>query len=83
MKGFIPTELWRFVSNIGTPTIYIIGGGGNIVPLATQERLKQTLPNVQMVAMPEPGHYPHLEAPEAYLRIVEAFLSGPPSCLIS
>ena len=76
VKGFVPTELWRFVSKITAPTIYILGGKSAIVPAATQEKLKKTLPRIQIVIMPGLGHYPHLEAPEEYLRIVEAFLAG-------
>jgi esterase len=74
VKGFVPTELWRFVRQIKTPTIYILGGASNIVPPATQEELKKTLPSVEIVTMPGLGHYPHLESPAAYLDIVDGFL---------
>jgi esterase len=45
-KGFVPTELWRFVRQIKAPIIYILGGASTIVPAETQEQLKQTLPQV-------------------------------------
>jgi pimeloyl-ACP methyl ester carboxylesterase len=76
VKGFVPTELWQYVSKIKCPTIYILGGASNIVPKDAQERLKATLPDVRIVTMPGLGHYPHLEAPADYLKIVQAFLSG-------
>jgi pimeloyl-ACP methyl ester carboxylesterase len=76
VKGFVPTELWQYVSKIKCPTIYILGGASNIVPPDVQERLKATLPDVRIVTMPGLGHYPHLEAPAEYLKIVQAFLSG-------
>lgn len=75
VKGFVPTELWQYVSKIKCPTIYILGGASSIVPPDTQERLKATLPDVRIVIMPGLGHYPHLEAPEEYLKIVQAFLA--------
>ncbi|MBZ5576994.1 MAG: alpha/beta hydrolase [Acidobacteriia bacterium] len=75
VKGFVPTELWRFVRQIRCPTLYVLGGASNIVPRATQQQLKDTLPNVRIVVMPGLGHYPHLEAPEDYIRIVQSFLS--------
>jgi pimeloyl-ACP methyl ester carboxylesterase len=75
VKGFVPTELWQYVSKIKCPTIYILGGASNIVPPETQERLKAALPDVRIVTMPGLGHYPHLEAPAEYLKIVLAFLS--------
>jgi pimeloyl-ACP methyl ester carboxylesterase len=76
VKGFVPTELWQYVSKIKCPTIYILGGASSIVPSETQERLKSTLSDVRIVTMPGLGHYPHLEAPEEYLRVVQAFLAS-------
>jgi esterase len=74
VKGFVPTDLWRFVSKIRCPTIYILGGASRIVPPETQQQLKQTLPDVRIVIMPGLGHYPHLEAPDEYIKIVQSFL---------
>jgi pimeloyl-ACP methyl ester carboxylesterase len=75
VKGFIPTELWEQVLKIKCPTIYILGGASTIVPPATQQKLRDKLPDVQIVTMPKLGHYPHQEAPEDYIRIVQMFLS--------
>jgi esterase len=76
VKGFVPTELWRFVNRIKCPTIYILGGASNIVPADAQKQLKETLPDVQIVTMPGLGHYPHQEAPEEYMKIVQTFLAA-------
>ena len=35
-KGFVVTELWRYVSRSRRPTIYILGGRSTIVPAETQ-----------------------------------------------
>jgi esterase len=75
-KGFVPTELWRFVSAIKCPTIYILGGASRIVPPETQQKLKETLPDVQIVVMPGLGHYPDQEATADFLPIVQSFLMG-------
>ena len=75
-KGFIPTELWEWVNRIKAPTIYILGGASSIVPAETQRLLKERLPGVQIVTMPGLGHYPHLEAPADFMKIVEDFLAG-------
>jgi esterase len=75
-KGFVPTELWRFVEKIKCPTIYILGGASRIVPPETQEKLKQTLPDVRIVVMPGLGHYPDQEATNEFIRIVREFLVG-------
>jgi esterase len=73
-KGFIATELWRFVRQIQCPTIYILGGASRIVPPETQQQLKQTLSNVRIVVMPGLGHYPDQESTQDFLRIVQSFL---------
>jgi esterase len=75
-KGFVPTELWRFVSQIKCPTIYILGGASRIVPPETQQNFKETLPDVLMVVMPGLGHYPDQEATADFMPIIEAFLAG-------
>jgi|SRR6185312_3324300 len=75
-KGFVPTELWRFVSQIKCPAIYIIGGASRIVPPATQQKLKDTLPDVQIVVMPGLGHYPDQEATADFIPIVRRFLGA-------
>jgi esterase len=74
-KGFVPTEIWRFVRMIKAPVIYILGGASTIVPPETQEELKRALPQVQMVTMPGLGHYPSEERPEEFLAIVDRFLA--------
>ncbi len=74
-KGFVPTEIWRFVRAIKAPVIYILGGASTIVPPETQEELKRVLRQVQMVTMPGLGHYPSEERPEEFLAIVDRFLA--------
>jgi len=74
-KGFVPTELWASVGAIKAPVIYILGGASDIVPPATQARLKEVLPKVQIVSMPGLGHYPSDEKPAEFLAIVDRFLA--------
>jgi len=73
-KGFVPTELWRFVREIKAPVIYILGGASTIVPPETQTQLKRLLPQVEIVTMPGLGHYPSEEKPQEFLAIVDRFL---------
>lgn len=74
VKGFVVTELWEHVSRITSPTLYVIGGGSRIVPAATQARLKPTLRDVEIVTMPELGHYPSEEDTPGFLSVVNRFL---------
>lgn len=45
-----------------------------IVPLETQEQLRQALPQVEIVTLPGLGHYPSDEKPAEFLAIVNRFL---------
>ena len=75
-NGFVPTELWRFVRQIKSPIIYILGGRSTIVPAPTQEELKRTLPQAQIVTIPGVGHYPSEENTKEFLAIADGFLSA-------
>ena len=74
VKGFIETDLWDSVRKITAPTLYVIGGGSRIVPPETQQKLKDTLPNVRIVVMPGLGHYPDEEDTAGFMKIVGEFL---------
>ena len=74
VKGFVSTELWASVSRITSPTLYVIGGGSRIVPAETQQRLKQTLRDCEIVTMPGLGHYPNEEDTAGFLVILNKFL---------
>jgi pimeloyl-ACP methyl ester carboxylesterase len=75
-NGFVPTELWRFVRQIKSPIIYVLGGRSTIVPTQTQEELRKTLPQAQIFTVPGVGHYPSEEKPSEFLAVVDKFLSG-------
>ena len=77
-NGFVPTELWASVAKIKAPVIYILGGASDIVPAATQARLRQVLPSVQILSMPGLGHYPSDEQPAEFTAIVDRFLAARP-----
>jgi pimeloyl-ACP methyl ester carboxylesterase len=76
VKGFVETELWDSVRKITAPTLYVIGGGSRIVPPETQQKLKDTLPNVRIAVMPGLGHYPDEEDAPGFMSIVTEFLAG-------
>jgi len=76
VKGFVATDLWRFVRNIRSPILYIIGGRSNIVPAETQDELRKTLPNAQIITIPDVGHYPSDEKTDEVVTIVNRFLAG-------
>jgi pimeloyl-ACP methyl ester carboxylesterase len=78
-KGFVPTEIWRFVRTIRAPIVYILGGASSIVPPETQDELRRVLPQVEIVTMPGLGHYPNEEDRAGFSAIVDRFLQALPA----
>ena len=74
-QGLGPIELWDYIKKIKAPTLYVVGGRSNLVPPDTQQQLG-ALPNIEVVSIPEAGHYPHEETPELFLAVAKAFLAG-------
>jgi len=74
-NGFIPTELWRFVREIKSPIIYVLGGRSTIVPAATQTELRKVLPQAEITTIDGAGHYPSEENPTEFLGVVDKFLA--------
>ncbi len=75
VKGLVPTEIWQYVRRIKAPALYVIGANSNIVPPETREALRR-LPNVEVVVLPDAGHYPHQDTPLVYVAVMKAFLAG-------
>ena len=76
VNGFVATDLWRFVRTIKSPILYMLGSRSNIVPPETQEELRKTLPNAQLITITDVGHYPSDEKPDEVMPIVSQFLAG-------
>src|SRR4029453_8950461 len=74
VKGFVSTELWDYGGRITSLALYVIGGASRIVPAEAQARLKQLLPNCEIVTMPGLGHSPNEEDTPGFLAIVNRFL---------
>jgi len=74
VKGFVETDLWRFVRSVTAPTLYLLGGRSTIVAPETQDMLRKTLPRVSIVTLDGLGHYPSDEKPAEVLSVVENFL---------
>lgn len=78
--------LWLFTSSsrhlkleerlheILAPTLVISGDDDRIVPLEDSQRLASELPNAQLVVIPNCGHIPQEECPDAFLAAINAFL---------
>jgi pimeloyl-ACP methyl ester carboxylesterase len=74
--GLGPIELWPYVRKFKSPVLYIVGANSNLLPKETQAQLKATLPNIEVVTIPDAGHTPHQDNPQVWLAVVKAFLAG-------
>jgi pimeloyl-ACP methyl ester carboxylesterase len=61
-------------SSIRVPTLIVWGKHDEIVPLANGERLHAAIGGSVFVVVPDAGHVPHEEAPDAVRQAIRAFL---------
>lgn len=61
--------------HIVAPTLVLWGKNDRMLPLAAGVALAQEIPAARFVALPDAGHVPQEEAPEAFARTVSAFLA--------
>jgi pimeloyl-ACP methyl ester carboxylesterase len=73
-----PSTVPDRLSELTMPVLVITGDDDQIVPTAQSVRLAESLPNAELVVIPDCGHVPQEECPDAWLAAVEAFLSTLP-----
>ncbi|MFJ2264477.1 alpha/beta fold hydrolase [Streptomyces sp. NPDC087844] len=69
-----PTLLGR-LGAVNVPTLVVWGGSDRIVTPAYGRAVAHVIPGAQFVEIPEAGHLPHLEAPEATWAAIDPFLT--------
>ena len=67
----LPYRLHR----IGIPTLLIWGEGDQVVPPSYGEAFRNMIPGAGMVVIPDAGHSPHVEQPEAFVKYFVDFAS--------
>jgi pimeloyl-ACP methyl ester carboxylesterase len=78
-KQIVPDDLDDICARYPTirvPTLIIWGAHDRIVPIAFGERLREAVPGARLVVIPEAGHMPHEESPDAVGSAIAAFLAG-------
>ena len=59
---------------MNTPTLVIWGEKDGIVTTAYGEAYAKFIPGAKFATVPGAGHYPHLEAPDAFLSVLNNFI---------
>lgn len=62
---------------IHVPTLVLWGASDAIVSPAYGQAYADAIPGARFQVIPQAGHYPYLEQPEAFVQAVEAFLGTP------
>lgn len=75
-KASKPLKLDRRLPELTMPALVITGDDDRIVPTAESVRLAGELPDARLVVIPDCGHTPQEECPQAFLSAAEAFVSG-------
>jgi pimeloyl-ACP methyl ester carboxylesterase len=70
-----PFDSIEELEELDVPVLVITGDDDRIVPTEQSVRLAQELPGAELVVIPNCGHLPQEECPEAFLQAVEAFLA--------
>lgn len=56
--------------------VLIIHGEEDAIPMTMVNEWTTSLPNARMIRLPQTGHFPHAERPDAVFPAIEAFLNG-------
>jgi pimeloyl-ACP methyl ester carboxylesterase len=68
-------RLKRWLHRIDLPTLLLWGAEDRIVTPAYGEGWRQAIPTARLEIIPQAGHFPHWEQPEAFVERLSAFLS--------
>jgi pimeloyl-ACP methyl ester carboxylesterase len=69
-------RLQRWLHRIDRPTLLLWGEEDRIVTPAYRDGWRQAIPGAQVAMIPQAGHFPHWEQPEAFVDTVTAFVEG-------
>jgi pimeloyl-ACP methyl ester carboxylesterase len=70
-----PSDLPERLDQLDLPVLVITGDDDRIVPTQTTIETAGKIPGAQLVVLPECGHVPQEECPQAFLSAVEVFIS--------
>lgn len=66
-------DLREGLKKLDVPTL-VIHGKSDLIPVSIAEEIAQSIPDAKLVLMDECGHFPYLEKPEEFFKIIRGFL---------
>lgn len=76
VRGMDLEEAERWYGSVTRPALVVWGREDEVTALRYGERLVQHLPRARLEVFPDAGHFPMVEAPARYTRVVLNFLAG-------
>ena len=73
-----PVDGWALLPRIKAPTLLVRGELSPIMPQEMAERMEAAIPNARLVTMPGVYHHLVLDAPDAFSRLLNTFLTELP-----
>lgn len=70
-----PLDLEKRLTEIQAPVLVITGDDDRVVPTEQSIRLADEIPGAQLAVLPECGHVPQEECPDAFVNALRGFLS--------
>ena len=65
------------LGEIRVPTLVVVGESDWIIPPSASRVIADGIPGADLAVIPEAGHFPFIERPEAYADAVRRFLAVP------
>jgi len=73
---FVNPQLAKWLHRVDVPTLLIWGENDGLVPVKFGEAYRRLIPNASLTVIPQAGHAPFEEQPEAFLARFEEFLQA-------
>jgi pimeloyl-ACP methyl ester carboxylesterase len=74
IRGGLATDLWPYVERIKAPTLLLIGEESDLVTPETQERMENTVPDIEAIKVKGTGHMIPQNRPKEFEKLVKAYL---------
>jgi pimeloyl-ACP methyl ester carboxylesterase len=74
--SFVNPDLAKWLHRVDVPTLLVWGENDGLVPPAFGEAYRRLIPNATLSVIPQAGHAPFEEQPDAFLAAFEGFMSG-------
>jgi pimeloyl-ACP methyl ester carboxylesterase len=74
---FVNPELGKWLHRVDVPTLLVWGANDGLVPPRFGEAYRDRIPGATLVVIPQAGHAPFEEEPDAFLAAFYDFLKRP------